>query len=473
MKLQINQYFKVLDLSPDATLEEVRVAYRDLASVWHPDKYRSNPRLANKANQKLKEINIAYNEIRRHLATQNGQSQRAAPSERVFCQDENCGGMIGQDGTCTLCKKPFTPKANTDKSHGVSKKPEYDFPPFKSRYPFGIKWILGASLLIFLFYFSNDVFKQNKNNPKSYPSKQIETVRKPTNQGTENTKGRRYRLIPVGTTIKESIDDRLRKNYSFFKNYPAFNDRKTAIFIQERLNRIGYNTGPIDGIYGEKTIKALSRYCVDLNLAPTTLTANEIIVSIKKNCRIIELHPDWLKIKDSPQLSSWMVRQSILPFDEMQKLFKAGEPARIARAVTFFKFDVSSPQIKSLPRTGFLEKRYKEGLGPLKIVTKPGQRHYLLKISYANTHKTLAVIFIRGGETFFSKVSLGDYILSYASGIDWYGSMYLFGPQTSYKKAEKVFRFKNKGDYYSGYEVELITQQGGNLFTKEISPFDF
>lgn len=54
--------YKVLGVSPSATDDEVKTAYRNLAKKYHPDKYVNNP-LADLAGEKMKEINQAYDEI--------------------------------------------------------------------------------------------------------------------------------------------------------------------------------------------------------------------------------------------------------------------------------------------------------------------------------------------------------------------------------------------------------------------------
>ena len=54
--------YEVLGISPTATNEEVRDAYRALAKKYQPDNYAGNP-LADMAEEKMKEINSAYDEI--------------------------------------------------------------------------------------------------------------------------------------------------------------------------------------------------------------------------------------------------------------------------------------------------------------------------------------------------------------------------------------------------------------------------
>ncbi len=61
---KINRCIETLGLKPGASQEEVNQAYRDLVNVWHPDRFESNPRLQKKAEEKVKEINAAYEYIK-------------------------------------------------------------------------------------------------------------------------------------------------------------------------------------------------------------------------------------------------------------------------------------------------------------------------------------------------------------------------------------------------------------------------
>ena len=60
MTLDPTQAYRVLGLAPGATVDEVKTAYRDLAQVWHPDRFSDNNRLREKAEQNLQRINEAY-----------------------------------------------------------------------------------------------------------------------------------------------------------------------------------------------------------------------------------------------------------------------------------------------------------------------------------------------------------------------------------------------------------------------------
>ncbi len=59
----ISACYRILDLEPGASLEDVKCSYRELVKVWHPDRFRGDPKLQAKAEEKLKRINLAYERL--------------------------------------------------------------------------------------------------------------------------------------------------------------------------------------------------------------------------------------------------------------------------------------------------------------------------------------------------------------------------------------------------------------------------
>ncbi|MEI7821720.1 MAG: J domain-containing protein [Verrucomicrobiota bacterium] len=75
----IRECYRILDLEPGASLEEIKRAYRELVKVWHPDRFRSDPKLQAKAGEKLKQINLAYERLCKEAAAEG--SHKAAATK--------------------------------------------------------------------------------------------------------------------------------------------------------------------------------------------------------------------------------------------------------------------------------------------------------------------------------------------------------------------------------------------------------
>lgn len=58
----MNDPYSVLGVSPSASDEEIKKSYRELVRKYHPDNYHNNP-LSDLAQEKMKEINEAYDQI--------------------------------------------------------------------------------------------------------------------------------------------------------------------------------------------------------------------------------------------------------------------------------------------------------------------------------------------------------------------------------------------------------------------------
>ena len=82
----MNDPYKILGVSPTASDDEVKKAYRELARKYHPDKYAGTD-LADLASEKMKEVNAAYEEI---------QSMRSGKQSTSGGSQSGYGGAYGQ-----------------------------------------------------------------------------------------------------------------------------------------------------------------------------------------------------------------------------------------------------------------------------------------------------------------------------------------------------------------------------------------
>lgn len=68
--------YKVLGVAREATDEEIKKAYRELARKYHPDNYVNNP-LADLVEEKMKEVNEAYDQIQKERAAGTAYSSQS------------------------------------------------------------------------------------------------------------------------------------------------------------------------------------------------------------------------------------------------------------------------------------------------------------------------------------------------------------------------------------------------------------
>jgi hypothetical protein len=137
----------------------------------------------------------------------------------------------------------------------------------------------------------------------------------------------------------------------------------------------------------------------------------------------------------------------------------------------------------SRPPTGVLERsRKKNAIATLELAT-PAGRDYLVKIVNVVDSQDQVVIYIRGGETYSTKVALGRYYARAATGKTWYGKTDLFGPETIFFRfieasptpAErlKVFQFSVQGRQITGNRIVFQESVLGNMQQESISRADF
>jgi hypothetical protein len=106
--MRLADAYRQLDLDPAATEIEIKRAHRELTKVWHPDRFGQDLELRQRASEKLKVINEAYETIVASRAStedlpdpdawrvrSRGREQRVSGLEKIVTMVDD--GTIGEE----------------------------------------------------------------------------------------------------------------------------------------------------------------------------------------------------------------------------------------------------------------------------------------------------------------------------------------------------------------------------------------
>ncbi|MBI1177985.1 DnaJ domain-containing protein [bacterium] len=89
--------YRLLGLAPGASWPDVRRNYRRLVREWHPDQFGHSVTLQTTANEKLKEINVAYEQIRKFRDV--AAHVKGAPNGSRSTPNSSCHTKSGREST--------------------------------------------------------------------------------------------------------------------------------------------------------------------------------------------------------------------------------------------------------------------------------------------------------------------------------------------------------------------------------------
>ena len=84
----MNDPYSVLGVDSNASDEEIKRAYRELARKYHPDNYQNNP-LADLAEEKMKEINEAYDAINKMRSGGTSSAYQSSYQQQTTYQQQS------------------------------------------------------------------------------------------------------------------------------------------------------------------------------------------------------------------------------------------------------------------------------------------------------------------------------------------------------------------------------------------------
>ncbi len=86
MTEEIRNAYQMLELPDGTNLPQIQKAWREMVTVWHPDRFPNNPDLQRKAEERTKQINNAYDILKRYLI--NGDIPRSRPRPSTQSQKQ-------------------------------------------------------------------------------------------------------------------------------------------------------------------------------------------------------------------------------------------------------------------------------------------------------------------------------------------------------------------------------------------------
>lgn len=129
-------------------------------------------------------------------------------------------------------------------------------------------------------------------------------------------------------------------------------------------------------------------------------------------------------------------------------------------------------QVLPLPNNGQIQIfTDKELLAPLGIIASSDKNCFF---KFYDTKENLVfTLFVRKNSSINLKVPLGEYVVKYAIGDEWYGVETLFGLSTNVYEFNKRLLFYREGTTVNGHTLTLNEVLNGNLPKKIISKSSF
>ncbi|MBI5375609.1 MAG: DnaJ domain-containing protein [Candidatus Schekmanbacteria bacterium] len=115
----MDKYYQILEVEWGATKEEIKLSYRDLIRVWHPDRFENDKRLRLKAEEKTKKINEAYEKISCYRY-----EEHASETEPVY-EEESSGDDTDFSEDESEYKEDVAEDEPTEKQNSWNEYPQY------------------------------------------------------------------------------------------------------------------------------------------------------------------------------------------------------------------------------------------------------------------------------------------------------------------------------------------------------------
>jgi WD40 repeat protein len=120
---EISTNFRLFSLQPGASQQDLKVAYKRLVKQWHPDRFAHDPSKAKLAEEKIKEINLAYASLKVYL--ENPHQSRSTANAATTVQKRTITAKEFYDRATDLVKDGKYQEATEELGRAIKKNPNY------------------------------------------------------------------------------------------------------------------------------------------------------------------------------------------------------------------------------------------------------------------------------------------------------------------------------------------------------------
>lgn len=337
----MKKYFEILELDVSASIEEVELAYKELAEAWHPGNYQNLPRFKRKAEIKLEEVNNAYERIRSYLL-----AKASGEGQMVFDLPEDPSPE----------PEPATAPAEE------TRLPQISTPSRRKKLLPGLI-VVAAVLGALVLYQIPDRQKPQMQTPQPIAAKKDKATQDSDtapqsvsaehppkkNESSSTAQFSAEKRSPSAKPAVQKPPAKIRPDYDSLLTQEAlsrFNRNPVRIKrIQNGLITVGYDTGPIDGVIGPQTTGALRKFANDRGpvIEAGQLLASDLTNTVLVFAEVSAKHPDWGRIIGSHNFSRWLDSQMVMSAYQVKKLKNSATARQVTEALDLYKSDKKTP----------------------------------------------------------------------------------------------------------------------------------
>jgi COMPASS component SWD3 len=120
---EISTNLRLFDLKPGASQQDLKFAYKRLVKQWHPDRFAHDPGKAKLAEEKIKEINLAYASLKVYL--ENPHQPRSTAKAATTVKKRTITAKEFYDRATDLVKEGKYQEATEELGRAIKKNPNY------------------------------------------------------------------------------------------------------------------------------------------------------------------------------------------------------------------------------------------------------------------------------------------------------------------------------------------------------------